>query len=246
MKTEPAKVTVFSTLLSAGSIADTWCNKLSASDKNTWADVKTAFMTRWPAITVAEKTGLDYQHEILALCLVEEELRVQVTIADVPTWSHLQFHASLQQLINEAGTATTAGLIYQVHENLPTIMKELTTPGLTDWKKFLEEIKDIDMNKLHKKAQASRMKKEVEKAQNAQLTWLENSQAEAVEIMCLQLQHANVGPMQNEHPIINNSTSMPFNNAMARIRYITREPPQNARQPFHQCQPLTPEEQDMM
>ncbi|KAG0693542.1 hypothetical protein DFH29DRAFT_1007220 [Suillus ampliporus] len=164
---ELTKVTVFSTLLSAGSIADTWWSKLDASEKNTWADVKTAFTNRWPAITVVEKTGLDYQHKILALRLVEEELGVQVTIADVPTWSHLQFHASLQQLVNEAGPATMAGLIYQVRENLPMIMKELTTPGLTEWKKFLTEIKSVDTNKLREKAQASRMKKEVEKAQNA-------------------------------------------------------------------------------
>ncbi|KAG1867292.1 hypothetical protein DFJ58DRAFT_130629 [Suillus subalutaceus] len=67
LKTEAGKVMVFSTLLSAGSMADTWWIKLDSSKKTTWADVKTAFMECWPAIPVAEKIGLDYQRKILAL-----------------------------------------------------------------------------------------------------------------------------------------------------------------------------------
>jgi hypothetical protein len=123
--------------------------------KVTWVDMKKAFTARWPGIAITEKMGLDYQWEILALCLTDEELGTQITVAGVPTWSHLQYCTSLHQLVNEAGTATIAGLVYQVHENLPLAMKELTTPGVADWDKFLEEIKKIDMNKLCKKAEAA-------------------------------------------------------------------------------------------
>jgi hypothetical protein len=169
LKTEAAKVIVFSTLLSAGSIADLWWTKLDSSKKTTWADVQKEFASRWPVITIAEKTGLNYQREILALCLDKEELGMQVVVAGVPTWVHLQFHAWVQQLISEAGMNATAGLVYQVRENLPMVIKELTTPGVTEWTKFLEEIKGLDMNKLREKAEAGRKKREVEKAQNARL-----------------------------------------------------------------------------
>ncbi|KAG0694419.1 hypothetical protein DFH29DRAFT_1006366 [Suillus ampliporus] len=148
LKNEAAKVVVFSTLLSSGSTADLWWTKLDSMHKATWADVQTAFNSRWPAITIAEKTGLDYQRKILALCIDEEDLGTQVTVAGVSTWAHLQFCVRLQQLVNEAGEKETAGLVHQVRENLPTVIKELTTPGLVDWKKFLEEIKGIDTNKL--------------------------------------------------------------------------------------------------
>ncbi|KIK31713.1 hypothetical protein CY34DRAFT_40854, partial [Suillus luteus UH-Slu-Lm8-n1] len=163
LKTELGKITVFSTLLSAGSIADTWWNKLDSAHKNTWGDVKAAFTVHWPAITVAEKTGLDYQREILALRLAEDEVGKQITVTEVPTWAHLQFHTHLQQLVNEAGANTTAGLVYQVRENLPMVVEELTTPGIADWTQFLDEIKALDTNKLREKVETARKKKDEEK-----------------------------------------------------------------------------------
>ncbi|KAG0695856.1 hypothetical protein DFH29DRAFT_1005083 [Suillus ampliporus] len=60
LKTEAMKVVIFSTLLSAGSIADSWWTKLDSAKKTMWASVQTEFNSRWPAITIAEKTGLDY------------------------------------------------------------------------------------------------------------------------------------------------------------------------------------------
>ncbi|KAG1726925.1 hypothetical protein EDB19DRAFT_1833269 [Suillus lakei] len=109
LKTETGKVMVLSTLLSAGSVADTWWMKLESLKKSMWQDMRTAFTERWPAITVTEKTGLNYQREILVLRLTEEEIGTQVSIMDVTTWAHLQFYNSLQQLVNEVGAATIAG-----------------------------------------------------------------------------------------------------------------------------------------
>lgn len=96
------------------------------------------------------KLAFDYQCEIQALRIDEEDLGTQVTVARVPTWAHLQFCAKLQQLIAEAGLSKTVGLVYQVWENLPTVIKELTTPGLADWVKFLDKIKGIDRTSCEK------------------------------------------------------------------------------------------------
>ncbi|KAG2749750.1 hypothetical protein P692DRAFT_201673939, partial [Suillus brevipes Sb2] len=239
LKTEQGKIMVFSTLLSAGSIADTWWNKLDSTHKNTWVDVKAAFTSRWPAITVAEKTGLDYQREILALCLAEDEVGKQITVAGVPTWAHLQFHMQLQQLVNEAGANTTAGLVYQVQENLPTVVKELTTPGIADWVQFLNEIKALDTNKLREKAETARKKKEEEKARNARLARLETLQTDAVEVMRLQLQRASIGSTPTER------TTTP-SNATSRIRYIAKDQTSSTYQPARTRQPLTQEERELI
>jgi hypothetical protein len=246
LKTEGGKITVFSTLLSAGSIADTWWNKLDSTQKTTWVDVKKSFTARWPGIAIAEKTGLDYQREILALRLTDEELGTQITVAGVPTWSHLQYRASLHQLVNEAGAATIAGLVYQVRENLPVVMKELTTPGVADWDKFLEEIEKIDTNKLREKAEAARKKKDVEKAQNARLTRLENMQTDAIEVMRLQLQHTGIGNAQTNQAYTNTPNRAPSDNSSPRIRYVTKGQPQSTQQGYRQRQPLTPEEKNLL
>jgi len=199
---------VFSTLLLVGLIADTWWNKLDSKHKGTWVNVKAAFTTQWPAIKVAKKMGLDYQCKILALHLSEEEVGKQITVVGVFTWAHLQFHMSLQQLVNEARANTTAGLVYQVRENLPTVIKELTTLGLAEWNKFLDKIKALDTNKLREKAETAQKKKEKEKVQNARLVRLETMQTDVIEVMWLQLQCTSIGSAPAEQ-----STTPPSNPA---------------------------------
>ncbi|KAG1908285.1 uncharacterized protein F5891DRAFT_1179803 [Suillus fuscotomentosus] len=200
LKTEQGKITVFSTLLSTGSIADTWWNKLDSSHKNSWADVKTAFSN--------------------PLRLKEEEVGKQITVAGVPTWAHLQFHMNLQQLINEAG--------------------ELTTPGLAEWSKFLDELKALDTNKLREKAETARKKKEEEKMQSARLTRLETMQTDVIEVMHLQLQRTNLGPTTTER------STTPPSNLTPRIHYVNRELRTIPQQASRQHQPLTQEERDIM
>ncbi|KAG2063213.1 hypothetical protein BDR04DRAFT_1164106 [Suillus decipiens] len=178
LKNKTAKVLIFSMLLSAGLVADIWWMKLDSTHKTMWIDVKAQFTTRWPAITIAEKTGLDYQQDILVIHLKEEELGTQIMVAGVPTWAHMKFRIKLLELVNEAGK------------------EELTMPGIADWNKFLTKIKGIDTNKLQEKAEAARKKQEVEKAQNTHIARFENLQTDAVEILRLQLQHTNLGGNQ--------------------------------------------------
>jgi hypothetical protein len=71
------------------------------------------------------------------------------------------------------------------------VIKELTTLGLAEWNKFLDEIKALDTNKLREKAETARKKKEEEKVQNARLARLETMQTDAIEVMRLQLQRTS-------------------------------------------------------
>ncbi|KAG2063690.1 hypothetical protein BDR04DRAFT_1186464 [Suillus decipiens] len=247
LKNEMAKVLIFSTLLSTGSVTDIWWMKLDSTHKTMWTDVKAQFTTRWPAITIAEKTGLDYQREILVIHLKEEELGTQIMVAGVPTWAHMQFRMKLLELVNEAEKEVTAGLVYQVQENLPAVIKKLTMPGIAEWDKFLTKIKDIDTNKLREKAEGARKKQEVEKAQNAHIMRLENLQPDTVKILRLQLQHTNLGGNQTTTNPMSSTTNTMYSLAAPCIHYVQKGASPNPCQTnIRQHQPLTQEEKDLL
>jgi hypothetical protein len=108
------KVVIFSMFIYAGSQADLWWNGLDASKKTTWQDVKKEFENQWPAIIVAAKSQLDYQKELLALRLKEEDVGEWITVAGVSTWSHLHYHGRLQKLVQDAGVVNAPVFIHQV------------------------------------------------------------------------------------------------------------------------------------
>jgi hypothetical protein len=89
----------------------------------------------------------------------------------------------------------------------------------------------------------ARKKRETEKVQNTQLSRLEGLQADAIEVLCLQLQCSSIGTTQ---PGVTapNTTSLPIANTMSRIQYVPRM--STARPSAHQRQPLSPEEKDLL
>jgi hypothetical protein len=89
-------------------------------------------------------------------------------------------------------------------------------------------------------------KKDVEKAQNACLTRLENMQTDAIEVMSLQLQHTSIGNAQTNQAYTNTPNRAPSDNSSPCICYIAKGQPQSMQQGYHQCQPLTPEEKNLL
>ena len=60
--------------LQADSPADDWFAELVDNEKNTWADVETAFKKRWPRKKQAKKTVEEYEEEITEQKLKTEDL----------------------------------------------------------------------------------------------------------------------------------------------------------------------------
>ncbi|KAG2743043.1 hypothetical protein P692DRAFT_201809349 [Suillus brevipes Sb2] len=85
VKDEAVKVAIFSTLISVESHADLWWTNLDSAHKVSWAAVRAAFIAKWPVIVAADKTKLEYQKELLALRLKEEEVGERITVADIET-----------------------------------------------------------------------------------------------------------------------------------------------------------------
>ncbi|KAG2742821.1 hypothetical protein P692DRAFT_201724556 [Suillus brevipes Sb2] len=187
------KVALFAALISAGSQADWWTN-LDAQHKATWTTVKAAFEAKWPTIAVARKTMLEYQKELLALRLKEDEVGERITLAEVTTWSHIHFHNQLKTLVQDAGVVNAPVLIHPVRDALPQVLRDLTTSAPLDWNTFLNEIKDVNIDILQDQVKREKEKKEVERAQNVRITHLENRQSDPVEILHLQMQQTSLRP----------------------------------------------------
>ncbi|KAG1760455.1 hypothetical protein EDD22DRAFT_954912 [Suillus occidentalis] len=151
VKDEAVKVAIFSTLISAGSQADLWWTNLDMVHKVSWTAVQAAFIAKWPVIVTANKTKLEYQKELLALRLKEEEVGERITVADIETWSHVHFHGTLKKLVQDAGVETVPILIQPVQDALPRTLKDLTSPAPPDWDTFLNKIKNANIDTLLEK-----------------------------------------------------------------------------------------------
>ncbi|KAG2159487.1 uncharacterized protein EDB93DRAFT_290564 [Suillus bovinus] len=145
---EATKMLLFNTFISAGSKADVWWTNLSTQEKSTWTAVKTAFLTKWPAIVVAVKTQGEYLKDLLELRLKEDEVGERIVVAGVTTWAHIYFHHKLKALVKDAGVESVPVLIQPVREALPRALRDLTTVDPADWNTFLNEIKDVNVDAL--------------------------------------------------------------------------------------------------
>ncbi|KAG2742404.1 hypothetical protein P692DRAFT_20821982 [Suillus brevipes Sb2] len=143
-----------------------------ATKKTTWDNVRVEFGKQWPAIVVAAKSQLDYQKELLAPRLKEEDVGEQITVAGVMTWSHLHYHGHLQRLFAKDCSSTT-------------------------WEDFLNEIKGADVDIIQDKVKREKEKKEVEREQNARIARLESRQPDPVEALRMQMQHYNQPAMRH-------------------------------------------------
>jgi hypothetical protein len=250
VKDEAVKVAIFSTLISAGSQADLWWTNLDTAHKASWSAVRTAFIAKWPAIVAADKTKLEYQKELLALRLKEEEVGERITVAGIETWSHVHFHGTLRKLVQDAGVETAPILIQPVRDALPRTLRDLTSPAPPDWDTFLNEIKNANIDTLLEKVKRAKERKEVEKAQNARIARLETRQHDPVENLRLQMQRTSIGtPVNQTAPYMSqpqNAHNAAAYNSQARrqVRYVTGNQPGTVPRP--RGQPPTQEERDLM
>lgn len=172
VKDEAVKVAIFSTLISAGSHADLWWTNLNTVHKTSWSAVRAAFVTKWPTIIAADKTKLEYQKELLALRIKEEDIGERITVAGIETWSHIHFHSTLKKLVQDAGVETAPILIQPVRDALPRTLRDLTSPAPPDWDTFLNEIKNANIDTLLEKLNELRKGKRQKKHRTHVLhTW---------------------------------------------------------------------------
>ncbi|KAG0704416.1 hypothetical protein DFH29DRAFT_802033 [Suillus ampliporus] len=145
MKMDNEKIEVFEDYLGTGSQAETWFSSQGMKDKALWTAFATAFKIRWPPITIAEKTKAEYELELLEHTLANENVRKKTTLQDKECWTHVAWAAQALQLAMNTDIAASSSMIWQVHRNLPTIIKDmLADVDFKDWTEFMEVVKKLN------------------------------------------------------------------------------------------------------
>ena len=78
--TEKKKVTAFTNRLKSGNTVEEWVNALVIADKGTWANVKRAFLVRWPKKMASSRSALDKSNRLKGHILKEDERHLSVTL----------------------------------------------------------------------------------------------------------------------------------------------------------------------
>jgi hypothetical protein len=119
------KLEAYGDYLRTGSQAETWFKVLTSSDKVTWAAFIAAFEKRWPPVIIAEKTKAEYEKELLEYILASEEVGKKMMLYDRECWMHVAWAAKTLQFATNAGIEQGTSMIWQVHNKLPDVVKDL-------------------------------------------------------------------------------------------------------------------------
>jgi len=111
--------------LGAGSQADLWFEDLAQATQESWVQLETAFVARWPRITQAKRSEQEIERELLSTLLNEKELGEKVKIGGVDVWSHVAWADKVTILVNEANIASKTTHIWQVRDKLPDAIKDV-------------------------------------------------------------------------------------------------------------------------
>ena len=144
--------------LGAGSQADLWFEDLAQATQESWVQLETAFVARWPRITQAKRSEQEIERELLSTLLNEKELGEKVKIGGVDVWSHVAWADKVTILVNEANIASKTTHIWQVRDKLPDAIKDVVKSTHTDWTAFMQAVRDVDLQ--HIRDAVSKRKKE--------------------------------------------------------------------------------------
>ncbi|KAF5376886.1 hypothetical protein D9615_007223 [Tricholomella constricta] len=145
-KTDDVKRRLFVNYLRADSEADEWYSALPPDVRADWGDIERAFHLRWPRSTIARKTAMEYEEEILAMKLKEEMLGQKEAVAGREVYTHIAWADQIGALVSRAGMAAGTTYIGLVHRALPALIRDRITATPTDWTAFLAIVRNIDID----------------------------------------------------------------------------------------------------
>jgi hypothetical protein len=144
-KTDDAKKAQFPHYLQPYSVADDWFSELVEDEKKNWSDIESAFRKKWPKKKLVKKTDEEYEDEILGRKLKTEDLGKKEKIAGTDVYSHVAWADKMGTSVRGAGLEKSNSHIRQVRKELPSILREKIGTGHADWSKFLQAVRDVDV-----------------------------------------------------------------------------------------------------
>jgi hypothetical protein len=140
------KLSQFPYYLQADSAADEWFSELDEDDRATWAGLVKAFQKRWPRKAQAKKTDGEYEDEIMSRKLKTEDLGKKEKIAGREVYTHIVWADKMTTTIKGAKLEKTTTYIRHVRAELPDILREKVGTGHKDWKAFLKDVREVDID----------------------------------------------------------------------------------------------------
>ena len=137
-------IDTFGDYLKGGSPAEEWFDD-EGKNNATWAELQTAFTTRFPTITKVKKSQAELEHELQALLLPIDALGKTEMYGGEDVYTHVIFAEKALDLAKRAKIASSPHLIWQVRDQLPDIIKDRIDEDYANWKDFHKAITSIQL-----------------------------------------------------------------------------------------------------
>ncbi|KAF8222019.1 hypothetical protein L208DRAFT_1426486 [Tricholoma matsutake] len=159
--------------LASNSPTEEWYTD-EGSKETLWQGFEASFIARFPGAEAAKKTKPELEREILEKRLGMEELNKTEMHLGVAMATHKIFADKLLDLAKCAKFQKTTTSIWQVHDNLPDILKSKVGKSHTDWMAFCKAIKDVDPSHIRDGVRKHTERITEKQAMEARLTHIEH------------------------------------------------------------------------
>ncbi|KAF8816015.1 hypothetical protein BYT27DRAFT_7078527, partial [Phlegmacium glaucopus] len=147
--TEPEKVRFFELSLKAKSPAAAWLATLAASNKVSFATIRTAFELRWPIKPITEKTTAEKQALLDGTTLKMTDLgrRVSAGLGAEEELSHIVWADKVEWLAGEIPDTNNL-LVASTRKRLPKPLLKLIGLKPMTWKELADAVRAITLEEL--------------------------------------------------------------------------------------------------
>jgi hypothetical protein len=152
--------------LKSGSKAERWFEELEEEKKATWVAFKVAWAEQYPPPRTVGKTMGEYEKELLAIKLTEEDMAkivekggVEMTMTE---WTALEMHRVAKLL----GIEKTASFISVARRNLPDAIRQKVSSNHESWKEFTDAVREVDREYLTEAAEKATKERKRQRKQD--------------------------------------------------------------------------------
>ena len=136
----------FENYLKAGSDADAWYDGLPLETKASWILLRPAFEAQYPKTAHIKKTVAEYEDELMARTLKEDELGEKISKAGMEKWTHVAWAEDVLHIAKMAGFADGTNYISLVRKSLPDLLKQKVLAQHANWAAFAKAITDVEID----------------------------------------------------------------------------------------------------
>ena len=158
------------------------------------------------------RTLEEYEEEITGLRLEEEDLGEKEKVTGNDVYSHIAWADKMATIVKGAKLEMTATYIGHVRKELPKLLREKVGAGHADWEKFLQAVREVDMDHIRdgvntrkKEQDAWKKEQEEQKALKKRIQQLEKLTASPTAPLRQQMTTFSIGnPAQPPRQVPNN------------------------------------------